>query len=346
MFLCPIWRILLNHHARCAVRRALAIGFFACTTPAFADGESLLSNLRSALDFSSRSMYRDTQTWHVAAAGLDLHSVLSSDRGDIGTLTLQPYLLRIDDAPNPGPLFEDDHDWALQWRIANFNYTGLAQGKLNLRVGHFELPFGLEQIEQTNGTLYQLNSPANVGLKADWGMSLNGVLPQFEYEVAYMLGEGNELSSTRGGQWVGRIGSSSDRRWRVGASFLNGEQQEPVLVQRERYGVDLSYQLGRGWRAGLDVSTGREQSSKVRAQLWQLLWADAKEQLHTYIQWRRSKVSAQTSTAAQQSLRMGFRYEPSPRWSGSFEWQRQLKGALQGGSRSMLLAQLRMRLQG
>ena len=112
---------------------------------------SLTDNMRRTVDFSSRLLHAENRTWQLLAIGLDVHSVIAGTRGDIGTLTLQPYLLRVEGAPVGGGLFHDGHDWALQWRIANFNYTGLGHGRFNIRMGHFEIPFGLEQIEQTNG---------------------------------------------------------------------------------------------------------------------------------------------------------------------------------------------------
>ena len=88
-------------------------------------------------DLSSRVVHSGVDDFHLGAVGLDLHRVYSSEQGDIGTLTLQPYLLRIDSARNAPPLFDDGDDWALQWRIANFNYTGLGHGRFNVRLGHF-----------------------------------------------------------------------------------------------------------------------------------------------------------------------------------------------------------------
>ena len=105
----------------------------------------------------------------ILAAGLDVHTVIAGKRGDIGTLTFQPYLLRIDDAPAAGGLFEDEHDWALQWRIANFNYTGLGHGRFNVRVGHFEIPFGLTsgsktaELQRELQILIQENLSVNLG---------------------------------------------------------------------------------------------------------------------------------------------------------------------------------------
>jgi hypothetical protein len=283
-------------------------------------------------------------TWHIFAAGLDMHTVISGDRGDIGTLTFQPFLLRIDNAERAGPLFDDGNDWALQWRIANFNYTGIGHGKFNIRIGHFEVPFGLEQVEQTNGTLYQLNSPAALGLKADWGATVNGVLPTVEYEVGYSLGSGNEIDAGGNGIFAGRIGSRSDRRVRLGASFLNGEQQLPVTVNRERYGVDLGIALAPGIDVAWELAVGKDDGQSVTHRLAQLRWTDSSESWNAYLQLRDAKRRSESAVDDSTSICIGVRMEPNRHWSLSAQWAREVDAFAGGMVGNSLMAQLRYRL--
>ena len=70
-----------------------------------------------------------------------------------------------------------------------------------------------------------MNSPAALGIKADWGASINGVMPRFNYELSYTLGTGNEISDSDGGLVAGRIGTRAGRFFRLGVSFLEGEQR-------------------------------------------------------------------------------------------------------------------------
>ena len=161
------------------------------------DGPSpLTDNLRWAIDLAARPSFDDRlDEWHSAFfLGLDVHKVFGSESGDWGTLVLQPYLTRLDSPRHP-PFFESNHDWELVWRIFNFNYTGIASGRFNVRVGHMEIPFGLEQVVNTNGTLRDYQHGRNIGVKADWGVSLNGELPAWDYEFSLTRGTGNEWSS-------------------------------------------------------------------------------------------------------------------------------------------------------
>lgn len=192
---------------------------------------SQAGNLRLTLDLSSRISLSTRRgkvgTEHVI--GLDLHKVFSDAEGDWGTLRLQPYLTRIDNLNQRPAFFEDDDDWELVFRFCDFNFTRIGRGRFNIRMGHFEVPYGLEHLLDTNGTLRQFIPGRNLGLKADWGVSINGVFPQFEYEVALTRGTGNEFFH-RGEPFAlaGRIGTPRDR------NFVLGKQRERV---RERLGA-------------------------------------------------------------------------------------------------------------
>ena len=205
-------------------------------------------NLRFTVDISTRPTYFGPtgDLGNVAFIGIDLHKVITSENGDIGTLTLQPYLARIDNAPaEPRSNFDDPHDWALQWRIFNFNYTEHGKGKTNFRIGHFELPFGLEQIVNTNGTLRDFTHFENFGIKNDWGVSFNGENKEVEYELGLTRGSGN-FYRRRDDPYVvsGRIGSSRDNRVVLGLSGLHGEilnfDPSGGTVRQSRLGLDMT----------------------------------------------------------------------------------------------------------
>ena len=121
------------------------------------------------------------KTGLLSAVGLDLHHVFSSSTGpDLGTLRLQGYALRAD-LPNNPPLFGDNH-WEWTDRISDFNFTRFSAKGVNVRLGHYQVPYGLEQTQSTYGTLRDYMSRTNLGIKADWGVTLNGQLPDYEYE--------------------------------------------------------------------------------------------------------------------------------------------------------------------
>ncbi len=297
-------------------------------------------NTRASVDVSSRVIRSGGEVWTQQALGLDVHKVFAGSQGDVGTLVFQPYLVRIDDAPAVPPIFDDDHDQALQWRIANFNYTGLGRGRFNIRVGHFELPFGLEQVVQTNGTLYQANAPATTGLKADWGASINGQLPQFEYELAFMGGGGNDVRSDADGYFAGRIGTPREKRWWAGVSALDGEVETPgTIVTRRRTGVDFGLQLTSGFTVMWEFARGTEDGITVRHAMAETAWRSRNEALFTYLQVRKSWLDPALGEDSRK-LSWGLRFEPTVTWSASFEVGRLFDLA---DDRDSALAQIRFR---
>lgn len=139
--------------------------------------ESFQENLRATLDLSTRISHNDdtNNNHHLHVAGLDLHKVFSNDTGDWATVRAQLYLLRQENGPGgpAHPFLEGSDDWELQPRFLDVNFTALGEYIPNVRIGHFEVPYGLEQIINTNGTLLDYRHPQNIGrVKPDWGVTL------------------------------------------------------------------------------------------------------------------------------------------------------------------------------
>lgn len=247
---------------------------------------SWIDSSRWTIDASARGS-RNTDTEKNAqtyALGLDFHKVFSDDSHDVGTLTFQPYLVKISNVARPPFTFDDGDDTELTWRIANFNYTALAQGKFNIRLGHFEIPYGLEYAEDTNGTLRQLTA-SDRGIKADWGISLNGILSYLEYEVALTRGSGNEIKSTDNPHvFSGRIGSPSHRNLITGISWFKGDVlTRNGVVERERYGVDVSYFYYQ-WQFMLESSLGETQGNDTSHSFAEIAWMSPQEHWKSYLQ--------------------------------------------------------------
>jgi len=302
-------------------------------------GPGLFDNLRLTLDLSSRATYveaRDDCTF-LQAVGIDAHNVFSGPQGDWGTLVLQGYLTRIDNAQPAPPIFDDGDDWEFVYRIFNFNYTGLSRGRLNFRVGHQEVPFGLEHLVNTNGTLRQYIQPQNLGVKADWGASVNGVLPDFEYEVAVTTGSGNELELNNGTFTVGgRIGTPRDASTVWGLSAFHGEVANAAsangFVRKSRLGLDVTHWLGSLGLKG-EISGGRDFDTDVVNMLGEVNWRTPEEDVLFWAQVRNFVRQTDTRDDAI-STSVGVRYSPDAHWSFSTQYTRDLSrfGAADLGS--------------
>lgn len=220
------------------------------------------NDTRFSWDLAVRGVHADDaagvkQTGTLSAVGADLHYVFSSSSGpDIGTLRLQGYALRADGLPRTPALFEDSDDWAWTYRICDFNYTRFSGKGVNFRLGHYQIPYGLEQTKSTYGTLRDYLSRTNLGIKADWGVTLNGQLPDYEYEVSLSRGSGQTYKNLEDNYVLaGRIGTPREENLSVGASFMSGRLPDvsggfvdlgkPIggFVKKERVGVDATWTL-------------------------------------------------------------------------------------------------------
>ena len=248
-------------------------------------------NLRQAIDLSFRPVYAGPtgRFGVVSAIGLDVLKIFSNKEGDWGVLTLQPYLLRNDnvDFLNQS-VFDDRHDFDLQYRIFNFNYTGFERGKPNIRIGHFELPFGLEHVNNTNGTIRDFTHLQNFGIDNDWGISLNGDASSVEYEVGLTRGSGNKFRS-REDPFVlaGRVGTPRSDPVAIGVSALHGEFLQfdagGGTIRRSRVGIDGTWSDEKYIWLG-ELSAGFEDDNRAYTGLLEADWYNKDETLLVYNQ--------------------------------------------------------------
>lgn len=245
--------------------------------------------------------------------GIDARKVFSGSRGDRGTLLIQAYGFHRS-GNRKMPITN------IMYRNVNFNYTELFQGRFNIRVGHFEIPFGLEQIVNTNGTLLNYSNKQNLGLKADWGVSLNGSLAGFEYEIASMQGSGNDWdTNSETYLYAGRIGSPRNRDFVVGLSSFSGHIIIPGpdkrnLLDRSRVGVDITWN-GTPFIAMAEISIGSDDGRQVSNQLLELDWLSTYEEWLIYLQYTHNSQENSTFMRSKGARTvLGTRYEPDRNW--------------------------------
>jgi hypothetical protein len=328
----------------------LAVGLGASIGAADAR-EPFSDNLRYTFDAATRGVWMDDGTDAAAHfIGLDLHKVFSTDSGDVATLTLQPYLIKLDDMAMHPPFFDGPDDTAIEYRIFNVNVTKWGRGRTNLRLGHFEVPFGLEQVINTNGTLRDYLHGANIGVKADWGVSLNGELPRFEYEVGVTRGSGNNWSSRGDPHLVaGRVGTARVRPWVVGLSMLDGEvrdlSQPDFTTERSRTGVDVQWH-GARFDFMAEAAAGSDESRPARSTLIELDTASRNGVLNGYLQWVNLEQDALAALPRERtrSVNLGLLFTPDSHWAVSAQWSHVLMSTSQPEG-SMLAGQARYRLR-
>ena len=281
-------------------------------------------NLRRTIDLSFRPVYSGpTGDFGVTAViGLDLLKVFTNDEGDWGVLTLQPYFTRIDNVNILNETqFDDRHDFALDYRICNFNYTGAGKGKPNFRIGHFEVPFGLEHVVNTNGTIRDFTHLLNIGFDGDWGVSLNGETQGIEYEAGLTRGSGNNFRS-RDDPFVfaGRVGTPQGDPIAIGVSALHGEilQFGPAggTSRRTRVGIDGIWSDEKYVWLG-ELSAGFQDDDRAYTALLECDWYNQDESLLIYNQLVVRGLGSTAGWDTETKHSLGFRHQCNQHWAFS-----------------------------
>ncbi|MFK7814886.1 MAG: hypothetical protein AB8B92_00975 [Gammaproteobacteria bacterium] len=284
-----VWSISINTYADTNSDNYV-VASYEKPTPITKREVTLLNNTRWAFDVSARRIRNlEQDEWYEQDVyGFDLHKVFSNENGDYGTLVFQPYLVNLTNIPKAPFFFDDGDDWELTWRIANFNYTGLAQGKLNIRLGHFEVPFGLEQNIDTNGTLRQYTFSSR-GVKADWGISINGNLPVLDYEFALTRGSSNDIRSQDDPYVLaGRVGTPNHFNTIYGFSYFYGEVLgDTGTTKRKQLGLDIAHYF-KQFEFLTELSAGENEETELVNWLGEISWRNINESIHLYSQTRTS----------------------------------------------------------
>ena len=287
--------------------------------------KSFKDNLRLTFDLSSRAINFSPldEIGFVHAVGFDLHKVFSTDTHDIGTLILQGYLTRLDNIPNPPGFFDDGDDTEFIYRIFNFNYTALRGNLPNIRAGHFEVAYGLEHTIDTNGTLRQYQQVPNLGIKADWGVSLNNQHKTFEYEIGATTGGNQDLKpSDSSFVYSARIGTPRDENTVLGLSVYKSELNN---LDRERLGVDLRYYTGlHGMYA--EVSYGENDDQDILNGLLEWNYTNGRENQLYYVQLSYLSTEDERDIDGDSALKtnIGLKYSPNNKWFLSAQLTRDL----------------------
>jgi len=224
----------------------------------------------------------------------------------------------VDNSPSQQTDFED---FEIVNRITNFNYTRYGKGKTNFRIGHFEIPFGLEQIVNTNGTLRDFTHNQNFGLKSDWGVTFNGESNSLEYELGLSRGSGN-VWRRRDDPFVlaGRVGSDRTENVVWGLSAFHGEvlnfAPEGGTVRRSRIGADVTFADENLIWLG-EFSAGVDDGDSAYTALVEVDWTDSKETLLLYNQVVLRGFDRSSGWDNELRNSIGVRWSPDAKWAVS-----------------------------
>ncbi len=186
----------------------------------------------------------------------------------------QPVMNDIDGASRRG--------WAFEYHNLYADFYNLTKdvGRVNFRVGHFYVPFGLNLQTDTHGTVLQLSNEDNFGFERDWYAGFWGRLNKhLNYDVYYLTGSGYDLKF-RGQSGLGAVRLSLANRYSSlygiegGVSVMAGERltMNDVPLRTRRIGIDGRYRHtapGGLLSFTTELSGGHDAMSPVFTQLYQ-----------------------------------------------------------------------------
>ena len=297
--------------------------------------DEFIANMRWTADFSAKIQKgQNDRTATTHSIGYDIHSVISNGKKDIATIVLQNYLIRIDDLSPHSAIFSDEDDWTWFYRSFFVNYTNTCNNCPNIKFGHFIVPYGLEHEIDTAGELRDYNHGANLGLKMDWGFSLNKQNRTYEYELSYSLGSGANLDYQSGRHIIsGRLSTPSYKNLIYALSLIdvNIEGKE-----KQKAAIDIKYYNGL-FGYFFELGSGKHNSQSVIDHQFEINWRDSRENWLLFAQSYYSKISNHPSKRA---LTIGFRYQPDQRWTFEAKINQALHNNHNNKSANTLLAQM------
>jgi hypothetical protein len=273
-----------------------------CSVTAFAETElPWFDNSRLSLDLTSRSSYwqKESQFVQQEFLGLDYYQVLSIDNTELGQLTLQPFLYRIDNGYRTAAIYDDDHDWEFVVRTATLNYNAWGLDKPYIKVGHFEIPFGVEFSKDTFGDLHQYGQGMKMGMKMDWGIALGQELNEYKYEISATRGSGMKYRDEGDPfAYAGRISTLNDSQWALGTSLFYGEIiDKDTTSERSAIAIDFEY-FYNTHGVIFEIYTGQQNEKDIWGSLVEFNSQSQDESKEVYLQHFYKKMGSQTAYSA------------------------------------------------
>lgn len=305
----------------------------------------LTDNLRASLDASVRlnKNNADYSTSRIYALGVDAHKILTTADGDVGYVMGQLYFTKLSNQTPYSFLFDSPDDQQFIVREAHVNYTGGTDFVPNIRLGHFTLPFGLEESIDTNGRLLDYYHGKNLGSKLDWGLSLNKVLTHFQYNVSYTMGGKNKPKRIDGSYvYSGRVGTIDHKDFKVGVSLLSAKIDG---IKRKRYAIDLQY-FWRTWGVLGEIAYGNDDRlihsiMHEKYRLFELNKTSIDGQLKIYSQY--IITNREGVKNSQELFNIGLSYQINRALELSISGRKQLDSPTIGNKKNLLRIQLRYR---
>ena len=190
-------------------------------------------------------------------------------------------------------------------------------GRNNIRIGHFDVPFGFEPDVDTHPTLLQTLHMLNFGYVKDWGISMGGQLESIDYEVGMFTGTGENFMLDRGAYLLsGRITNPNIETFRWGISAAGGKtmREDGNVLSLWRMGFDTQYYYAQ-WTFKGEIYGGQTDSHTAYGILGEVDYTFPGENLELELQFQRSSNNTDLPDSDTTALIAGLTYKLSESWA-------------------------------
>jgi hypothetical protein len=241
------------------------------------------------------------------SAGFEVLKKFSTATSTVASVDFQARLVRRDGF---NPVINDMEGatrggWAFEYHNLYADFYNLTKdvGRVNFRVGHFYVPFGLNLQTDTHGTVLQLSNESNFGFERDWYAGFWGRLNKhLNYDVYYLTGSGYDLKF-KGQSGLGAVRLSLANRYSSrygiegGISMIAGERltMNDMPLRTRRVGIDARYRHtapGGLLSFTTELSGGHDAASPVFTQLYQTEYLKSSRRWGVATQFRRRQIES------------------------------------------------------
>ncbi|MCX5711077.1 MAG: inverse autotransporter beta domain-containing protein [Candidatus Omnitrophica bacterium] len=212
--------------------------------PAFAGTSLFYKEVNLVGGYSNLNKWVDAWGEQTSSVGFEHLSKFANDYGDFLTTDLQVRFAYDSKENSKDAWGVQIHNAWLRYKLDSIN---------KIKVGHLDVPFGLNPVVDVHSTLLQTLAPNDIGFVKDWGTALESSFSKFDTSIALQLGSGMSIYRRDGSFLLsGRLGTPQGGNAQAGLSFMYGKTLETTGMNTIPRNELISNTATRKKRIGLD----------------------------------------------------------------------------------------------
>ncbi len=252
-------------------------------------------------EVKSVSSYSEMNDFYTKdSLGFELYKKFHDEYGDFLTINLQMRFAfnSLLTEENNVHRYRDFSSWDDYNKVIEFHNAyaqwKLLYGKLNLKLGHYDILYGLEPNVDTHQPLVQKLVLTDLHMKKDWGIFVEGSLEDFDYGMSLTLGSGMGIHREDDSYLLSARITTPPIETYYGISFLHGNllnTNGTILLNNNstkvsRAVLHLKHSMGE-FSINPELMFGLQEDDTVTGALFEVAYQPAQhDQLQLYVQYQ------------------------------------------------------------